>query len=303
MVSYGLNTCSIQRLLAPSQLNAALTRESSYAYFLRAYPQVLLLSLSRANVNKNDLWALLILACAPLLYFLRYKGPFSTPIGKFVITGQDTLRASVYGFFKTYFCYLRTLNRILGSEAEFDTVVDVGANVGDFTMATAQRSKRLVAVEPGRANVKALRLNIQSNGIEHVEVQNLAAHHREETLHLRGIGAGIHVVDECGDETVDAKPLDMILEQLKISCADVLKIDVNGHERMVIEGLQSRLGLKRVKTIVVEVHLNHVSAGHIISLDYIIPLVESFGYLLVATDSYLFRQPHLYFSSEPKFHV
>ena len=60
--------------------------------------------------------------------------------------------------------------------------VDVGANIGYFTLFAAALGRNVVAFEPVRENLRRLKKGVQLNGLEHQVflLQNVAADHRNE---------------------------------------------------------------------------------------------------------------------------
>src|SRR4051812_50045551 len=98
------------------------------------------------------------------------------------------------------------------------TAVDIGANVGMFTVPLAARAERVLALEPAPANVERLEDNLRRNALENVTVRPVAAGERAGKLVLRlgndsmfhsttGVGEGRSTGDalEVEATTVDAE--------------------------------------------------------------------------------------------------
>ena len=148
------------------------------------------------------------------------------------------------------------------------TMVDVGANIGYFTVLAAQRvgpEGRVVAVEasPGLADI--LRRNVAMNGhLPTTTVWNRAAWSRAERLKLHQrvhygansslATAGEDHLDELADAEVvvevEAVPLDDLLADLER--IDVLKLDVEGAEVHALEGLSHTITAHPEMTLMVE---------------------------------------------------
>lgn len=134
-----------------------------------------------------------------------------------------------------------------------DTVVDVGANAGVYTVATARLvgpEGRVVAIEPNPVVLGRLAANVRQNGFEdRVTILPIAiADHTARGLVVDQSGnstvARIQVLAE-GESipsgTVGVRTLDDALEDLGIARVDVLKIDVEGLERAVMDGAERTL--------------------------------------------------------------
>jgi FkbM family methyltransferase len=126
------------------------------------------------------------------------------------------------------------------------TFIDVGANIGYFTLlasAIVGPSGRVFAVEPEPRNVEILRANVWRNRAWNVRILPLAA--QAETgyvgLRLSAVNRGDHQVVDASTHTgalVPAARLDELLDGMAV---DVVKIDVQGVDHQVVEGLEGVL--------------------------------------------------------------
>ncbi|MBN6110004.1 FkbM family methyltransferase [Xanthomonas bonasiae] len=131
------------------------------------------------------------------------------------------------------------------------TFIDVGANVGYFTVAIGNHLKtvagKVFAVEPHPRMQQLIERSIQLNGLERV-VQLLrgAASDRIEDVTLfypaGHIGQGsLHHAGSSSGETIRTQSFrldDAIPEELAV---DLIKIDVEGHEAQVLQGMRGIL--------------------------------------------------------------
>lgn len=125
--------------------------------------------------------------------------------------------------------------------------VDVGANVGLFTLLAARvvgPSGKVVAIEPAPATAQALRATVHANGIGGiVTVKELAAG-AEQSLGTLAVAQNSTMSTlryaNGGPSTVVATivPLDAILDG---TVPDMIKIDVEGWEADVLEGMKAIL--------------------------------------------------------------
>ncbi len=137
--------------------------------------------------------------------------------------------------------------------ARGSTFVDVGANVGYFTLLGAKcvgGHGKVYSFEPLPAVRRRLEENIQMNQFSHCEVHALAASNVEGTReffvgprdHL-GVSSLRRLEDASETLTVQTATLDEVLP-LDIQVA-LIKIDVEGSECHVLEGMQAILARSR----------------------------------------------------------
>src|SRR6266568_1304824 len=258
-----------------------------YYYLPIAFSKIAFFALNRRTHSLADLRVLSFLLITPLLYVLGFRGSLKTPFGKAIIMNRDKIRSVTHGAFKTHFGYLKDIESITKARF-FPVVVDIGANVGDFSLALAPRSGKVIALEPGSENFNSLRFNIEANGVRNVVALNIAAHHQTELLGLAGIGSMLHIVSPGKGETATGLPLDEVLENLRVDHVDLLKLDVQGHEEKVLLGMVESLTLKRIGLLVVEAHpIWGIWPKNLVSI------MTDYGYHLVMENSHLFGQPHL----------
>jgi FkbM family methyltransferase len=145
------------------------------------------------------------------------------------------------------------------------TVLDVGANVGDYTRAILACNERAVvhAFEPSTVACDKL---LKSGFDDNVTVVNSAVGSEEGELTLYdyvGESGSMHasahreVIEElhggqAGGETVDVQRLDVYLAKNGIERVDLLKIDTEGFEYEVLVGLGRYLENGAVEVIQLE---------------------------------------------------
>jgi len=137
--------------------------------------------------------------------------------------------------------------------------IDVGAHIGRYTIMVAKKLRNdiVIALEPEPENFQALKKNVSLNGLKNVILLNLAASNKDEKVvlyKLRGPHTDWHSMTNPKSYyesiVVPARRLDDIITRFKLSSVDLIKIDVEGAELLVLQGLESRL--KDVKKIIYE---------------------------------------------------
>ena len=140
--------------------------------------------------------------------------------------------------------------------------VDVGANIGVFTVPAALRAGPkgvVLAIEPAPAIAGYLRRNIVLNGLKNVRVKQCAAFERNEdelpfyhapTEHfgMEALAAQFHD----SPISVPGRTLDDLLAEEQLARVDLIKIDVEGFEASVLQGASQLLKRQDAPTILFE---------------------------------------------------
>ena len=135
-----------------------------------------------------------------------------------------------------------------------DLFVDVGANVGCFTLlASGVKKANTIAIEPLPSTFEHLCNNLTINGLgENVAVLNIGLGAKEGNLEFtQGNSQNNHVAAENDSNTVSVqiKTLDNILKDRNPT---MLKIDVEGFERAVIDGACETLEKESLRVVLIE---------------------------------------------------
>jgi FkbM family methyltransferase len=164
-----------------------------------------------------------------------------------------------------------------------DVVYDIGANVGFFTVIAARLvgpAGAVIAFEPLPETAGAARRNMDLNGFSHVTVLTNAAGKRGGTgkLELRDESTWARLADASSTgPTVDVEvvAIDDLVEAGVIRPPDFAKIDVEGAELDVIEGMRRTIAAHR-PVILCEMHgRNAAFAALMASLGYTVRSLES----------------------------
>ena len=142
--------------------------------------------------------------------------------------------------------------------------IDIGANIGYYTTLAAKcvgPSGRIVAIEPSPCNFSLLTRNIRRNNFKNVTPVQVALSDRpgKATLHLskanwgdNRIGTGLSQLGEFESDTVEISTdtLDNVLRRLRIDRVDCIKMDVQGFEAYVLDGMLNTVarGISTIST-------------------------------------------------------
>jgi FkbM family methyltransferase len=131
------------------------------------------------------------------------------------------------------------------------TFVDIGANVGYFTLTAARkvgRSGKVIAVECNPRNCELIYLSLHRNGFDEVTVYPFALGETQKLMSLSWGFSNGFVTELTNDEEdegfiVPAVTLDSLLRNE--SRVDVIKMDIEGSEAKAWQGMQETIAKHR----------------------------------------------------------
>lgn len=128
------------------------------------------------------------------------------------------------------------------------TFLDVGANIGAFTVPMAGRAQRVIAIEPSPQVLPYLRRNVALNQLSNVHIFACAASAPDRDSVPLYVPPDSHFgmassAPQFHDQpiSVPARTLDAILAECPGTPASVIKIDTEGYEAHVFLGAQQLL--------------------------------------------------------------
>ncbi len=138
-----------------------------------------------------------------------------------------------------------------------DVFVDVGANVGSYTvLASGHVGAKSLAFEPVRTTYERLMNNITINHIDDkVEAYNMGIGARKDVLRFTAnLDSVNHVAIEGEDEAIFEVQVNSLDDMLGAQCPSLIKIDVEGFETEVIAGASALLARHDLKAIIIELN-------------------------------------------------
>jgi len=75
-------------------------------------------------------------------------------------------------------------------------ILDVGANIGAFTLNVAPKVKHVIAIEPEPNNFEMLKRNIKLNNFNNITLLNYAVSDMEETVYFNTTGGSAKVSEK-----------------------------------------------------------------------------------------------------------
>ena len=148
-----------------------------------------------------------------------------------------------------------------------DIVIDIGANIGRYTIISSKRvgtKGKVVAIEAHPGNFEILNRNIKLNQLTNIIPLNYAAYSKETKIKLyvpdEESGYTIYhtLMERTGKKFVEvnANTLDYLLQLNEIRQEEVnwIKIDVEGAEFEVLKGATNVLSKSKDIALLIEVH-------------------------------------------------
>jgi FkbM family methyltransferase len=171
--------------------------------------------------------------------------------------------------------YERSTTQLLMRELQPGMVFfDVGAHIGYYTCLAARlvgSRGRVIAFEPHSRNVALLRNNVAVNGYDHVTVVNKAVSDRQERALLYEHEAwGSHSLYQFPSAftgrtfDVETVSLDHFMASQQLNRVDMIKIDAEGAEVSVLNGMQNLLSKFPNVKIIIEFYPDAQAASDVL---------------------------------------
>jgi FkbM family methyltransferase len=138
-------------------------------------------------------------------------------------------------------------------ENEDGVVIDIGANIGSFSIQAAWLgATEVFAIEPEPHNLIALKKNIRLNNMQKlIKPVAVGISNFDGVATISDEGGDSTILDNKDGSEIEVMSLDTFIKKNKIAAVQVLKIDIEGSEVEVILGA-SRESLDMCKYIAIE---------------------------------------------------
>lgn len=198
---------------------------------------------------------------------------------KYVLVDAESLRV-VSPFFEVW---MQSNLKVKQGE----TFLDIGAHVGKYSFQIAREVERslVICIEAHPDNFRALKRGIELNGFRNVIAINVAAWKENCKIKLYiGKNSGWHSLKTNGNSEyviVQGARLDEVLKCLNVQRLNWIKIDVEGAELEVLQGLKQNL--QRQPHLIMEVR----------ALTEVTAFLKQFGYIgrNLSSINFLFTNP------------
>jgi FkbM family methyltransferase len=192
---------------------------------------------------------------------------------------------------------LKWIDQISSQEVLFD----IGANIGTFSLYAGSRGITVYAFEPEAMNFSELCQNIRLNHLHKVKPFSLAvssqntfigltpsAENAGEAKHATGYHS--QVSHKSTTQYSYSMSIDKLLEDKSIEFPAYIKVDVDGLERDIINGMVKTLKDSRLKSVLIEIDENRIDQLEIIKI------MESSGLNIAYKTNFAFNINNYIFS-------
>ncbi|MEZ5760972.1 MAG: FkbM family methyltransferase [Paracoccaceae bacterium] len=159
------------------------------------------------------------------------------------------------------------LDFLLGGLKPGDVAVDLGANIGMFTITMAAcvgDSGRVIAVDPSEPFMAKLRINAAVSGLSNIVFENVAVGGHEGNARLNAVegNPGTATVSEVASGGIRMRPLVAILADNGVTAIAAMKVDIDGFEEKALGPFfrEAADGLLPVRVVVETVLLTDETA-------------------------------------------
>ena len=169
---------------------------------------------------------------------------------KFELHIEDWIQQNIYFVGAYERAELNLLNRHLSEDSVF---VDIGANFGLYSLVASQKitnSGEIICFEPFPKNYAALKKNISLNSKSYIISENIALGDKKDELKLyyqpneKNLGiVSANFMENSKTIKVDVMSFDEYVKENGVDKIDFIKIDVEGFENQVINGMKKTLEL------------------------------------------------------------
>ncbi len=154
--------------------------------------------------------------------------------------------------------WAQDIYRVGGFEIkEDDTVIDIGAHIGIFSVQAGSQAKRIIAFEPFRENYDILRKNILLNNIKNITTVNLGVSGKrgKRRIYFDKTNSSCNSICIKSDNSAEIRciTLEDVFRNYKINRCNYLKIDCEGAEYEILFNTPDKI-FERIDRIALEYH-------------------------------------------------
>jgi FkbM family methyltransferase len=197
----------------------------------------------------------------------------------FFVATDESLSDPYTTLIRTNFGLDDGLKLSLGLLRRRGTFVDLGANIGYYTLPLAARGVRTLAVEALPQNYSTLLLSLIKNGFTKVTPVHAAVWGSTGVLQVTGSSAWGQVLLTGAGSPVPCLRLEDLCRAYGFPEPDLIKIDIEGAELAVVEGAKGFLQPKRCPQIIFEANA-WADINFKYRVESLLEAFESLGYSL-----------------------
>lgn len=136
------------------------------------------------------------------------------------------------------------------------TIIDAGANIGLSSLYFKKRfpSSKIISIEPNEENFQILQMNIAKyKDIQAIKAGIWYKHCKLKITDEKANKWGFMIEESGSDYGIDAYTINDIVNENKLNRIDILKIDIEGSEKVIFNG-DYNAWLSITKVLIIETH-------------------------------------------------
>ena len=191
---------------------------------------------------------------------------------KIYLDSPDAMSLSVFGRYSEEY-ELSLFESVIDNTS---VVLDIGANIGLYTLTAAKHGDKVYSFEPDPLNFSNLKKNIEANGYKNVVAVNKAVFDRSGTAHFSSYSkypldrGNLHLITEHEEanqkhKTIDTISLDTFFSD-KPKKIDIVKMDIEGSEFEALKGMKNIINANKNMKFFIEFN-PYVLSRHNTDLD------------------------------------
>mgnify|MGYP001560745383 CR=1 FL=1 len=224
-----------------------------------------------------------------LNFLLRNLKPKSVIVdgNRVILDKDDSMRLSILGIYEPLM-----VKHFQERIKPGDTVLDIGAHIGYYTVMAAKRvggKGHVYAFEPNKDNCVLLSKNIKINGYKNVVLINkaIAQSTKKAKLFLSSVSSGMHsLIDIDNDAEFSTLVYTVSLDDFfgkNPPRVSVIKMDIEGGEYSALEGMTTLLAKSKHLTIFTEFSPFAITSAKKSPLGFL-NLLKHYGFKLYSID-------------------
>ena len=143
-----------------------------------------------------------------------------------------------------------------------DTLIDIGANVGVYSLFAGKNNIKTFSIEPFQKNYKSLKQNIRLNNLKNVKALNFAISNFKGKAFFNDGGDTRHgssggfiskkkILKK--DKSINVTTVDNLMKTLKIKNNFHIKIEIDKDLIKLLKGFKKTIKNKKLKSVLIEV--------------------------------------------------
>jgi len=166
-----------------------------------------------------------------------------------------------------------------------DIVYDIGAHIGFYTVILGRavgKNGQVIAFEPEKESYNRLLENLKLNDLNNIQVfQKALGNENSQAKLYRGETIGNFSLIKTYEKAIDYRIVEIVkgdqfVKEQNLPIPRLVKIDVEGYEYVVLEGLQKTLSHPNCEIICCEIHPHLLPSG--ITEEKILKIIKFFGF-------------------------